>query len=165
MNFRMETALVRWPDRQAIQRTMPYCFRVHYGLKVTAIIDCFELFIEKPSSLFARACIWSQYKHHNTAKYLIAITPQGVVSFISRGWGGRVSDQYITEHSGFLRNILHGDVVLADRGFLISESLGARGASFQILAFTRGRSQLSAMEIKLTRKGDRFCQLGNVSLY
>ena len=46
---------------------MPFCFRVHYGLKVTAIIDCFELFIEKPSNLMARACIWSQYKHYNTA--------------------------------------------------------------------------------------------------
>jgi len=122
---------------------MPYCFRVHYGLKVTAIIDCFELYIEKPSSLLARACTWSQYKHHNTAKYLIAVTPQGVVSFISNGWGGRVSDQYITEHSGFLRNILHGDVVLADRGFLIEELLGARGASLHIPTFTRRKSVIS----------------------
>ena len=151
MHSRMGGTLIKWPNRVAIQRTMPYCFRVHYGLKVTAIIDCFELYIEKPSSLLARACTWSQYKHHNTAKYLIAITPQGVVSFISNAWGGRVSDQYITEHSGFLRNILHGDVVLADRGFLIEESLGARGASLFIPAFTRGRSQLSAVEIEKTR--------------
>ena len=91
----MGTTLIKWPTREAIQRTMPFCFRVHYGLKVTAIIDWFELFIEKPSNLMARACTWSQYKHYNTAKYLIAVTPQGVISFISKGWDGRASDQYI----------------------------------------------------------------------
>ena len=80
---RMGTTLIKWPTREAIQRTMPFCFRVHYGLKVTAIIDCFELFIEKPSNLMARACTWSQYKHYNTAKYLIAVTPQGVLIDVS----------------------------------------------------------------------------------
>ena len=30
---------------------MLFCFHVHYGLKVVAIIDCFELFIEKPLNL------------------------------------------------------------------------------------------------------------------
>ena len=49
--------LITWPDREALQRTMPFCFRPNYGLKVTSIIDCFELFIEKPSDLFAKSCI------------------------------------------------------------------------------------------------------------
>ena len=147
----MGTTLIKWPTCEAIQRTMPFCFRVHYGLKVTAIIDCFELFIEKPSNLMARACTWSQYKHYNTAKYLIAVTPQGVISFISKGWDGCASDQYITDHSGFLRHILCGDIILADRGFLIEESLGARGASLCIPAFTKGKDQLGADEIERTR--------------
>ena len=75
----------------------------------------------------------------------------GVVSFISKGWGGRASDQFITEHSGFLRHVLLGDTILADRGFLIEESLGARGASLSIPAFTKGRDQLTASEIEKTR--------------
>ena len=132
MNSRLGTTLIKWPCWEAIQKTMPFCFRVHYDLKVTAIIDCFELFIEKPSSLLAKACTWSQYKHYNTAKYLIGITLQGVISFISKGWGGRASDQFITENSGFLRNVHAGDVILADRGFLIEEALGAHGASLHI---------------------------------
>ena len=60
--------LIMWPDRESIQRTMPFCFQPHYGLRVTSIIDCFELFIEKPSDLLAKSCTWSQYKHYNTAK-------------------------------------------------------------------------------------------------
>ena len=151
MHSRMGNSLIKWPSRESLQRTTPFCFRVHYGLKVTAIIDCFELFIEKPSNLMAKACTWSQYKHYNTAKYLIAVTPQGVVSFISKGWGGRASDQFITEHSGFLRHVLSGDIILADRGFVIEESLGARGASLSIPAFTKGKDQLTASEIEKTR--------------
>ena len=73
MNSRLGTTLVKWPSRDAIQRTMPFCFRVHYDLKVTAITDCFELFIEKPSSLLTKSCTWLQYKHYNTANYLISI--------------------------------------------------------------------------------------------
>ena len=80
------------------------------------IIDCFEIFVDRPSDLLARAHTYSTYKHHNTVKYLIGVAPQGSVSFISDGWGGRASDKYITEHSTLLRNFIPGDTVLADRG-------------------------------------------------
>ena len=47
MYHKLGPHLIQWPTREALQRTMPFCFRVNYGLKVTGIIDCFELFIEK----------------------------------------------------------------------------------------------------------------------
>ena len=130
--------LITWPDRESIRKTMPFCFRPHYGLRVTSIIDCFEIFIEKPSDLLAKSCTWSQYKHYNTAKYLISITPQGVISFISNGWGGRVSDKYIVEHSGYLSNLLLGDVILADRGIDVADSVAMLGVTLDTPAFTRG---------------------------
>ena len=51
------------------------------------------------------------------------------ITFISKGWGGCTSDKHITEHSGFLKHLRHGDVILADRGFNIEELLGSVGAS------------------------------------
>ena len=69
---------------------------------MVSVIDCFEIFIEKPSILLAKSVTWSQYKHYNTAKYLISITPQGVISYISNGWGGQASDKHIVESSGYL---------------------------------------------------------------
>ena len=93
--FMRMAPLIHWPDRESLRKTMPKEFVKSFGNKVTAIIDCFEVFIETPSSLQARAQTFSSYKHHNTIKYLIGITPQGVVSFISKGWGGRTIDKYV----------------------------------------------------------------------
>ncbi|EDO30942.1 predicted protein [Nematostella vectensis] len=125
--------LVHWPDRDQLKLTMPLSFCQKFS-SCSVIIDCFEVFIDRPSELLARAQTWSSYKHHNTAKFLIGITPQGTVSFISKGWGGRASDKFITEHSGFLKNLLPGDLVLADRGFDIQDSCGLYCARLQIQA-------------------------------
>ena len=62
-----------------VTKTMPVDFRHHFK-RCICIIDCFEVFCEIPSDLMARAQTFSNYKHHNTVKFLIAVTPQ--VSFI-----------------------------------------------------------------------------------
>ena len=66
--------------------------------------------------------------------------------------GGRVSDKHITENSGVLRKLLPGDIVLADRGFDIADSVGFYQAKLYIPAFTKGKKQLFAQEVKETRK-------------
>lgn len=81
--YKRMKSLIIWPSREALWKTMPMQFREYFGKKVTVIIDCFEIFIDRPSNLKARAETWSAYKHHNTIKYLIGITPQGTVSYIS----------------------------------------------------------------------------------
>ena len=64
------------------------------------IIDCIELFIEWASSLDAQNLNFSNYKHHTTVKYLVAIIPTGAVCFVSHALGGRTLDRQITEYSG-----------------------------------------------------------------
>ncbi|KAK0155521.1 hypothetical protein N1851_002110 [Merluccius polli] len=144
--------LIIWPEMEHLQKTMPMQFRKHFVKKCAVIIDCFEVFIERPSNLIARAETWSSYKHHNTVKFLIGITPQGTVSYISNAWGGRVSDKHLTENCGFLDNIVPGDLVLADRAFNIQATLGCRMAHVKIPAFTRGKSQLAPVDLETTRK-------------
>ena len=77
---------------------MPKVFRKYP--KTRTIIDCTEVFIERPSSLLARQQTYSSYKHHNTAKWLVAITPFGSISYVSDAWGGRASDKHIVNNSG-----------------------------------------------------------------
>ena len=93
--------LVKWPTREEVLKTMSIDFRKHFS-KCIVIIDCFEVFTERPTNLMARAQTWSNYKKHNTVKFLIGISPQGAISYISKGWGGRMSDVYLTEYCGIL---------------------------------------------------------------
>ena len=71
-----------------------------------------------------------------------------MISFVSSGWGGRVSDKFLTENSGLLDRLIPGDVVLADRGFTVTDSVAVVGARLHMPAFTKGKDQLSALEVE-----------------
>ena len=71
--------LVYWPEREFLRKTMPLQFRQSFGLKLQLLLNCFEIVNERPCNLLARAQTWSQYKHHNTIKYIIGITPHGSI--------------------------------------------------------------------------------------
>ena len=143
--------LIKWPDHEDLWRTRPQCFQFSFGKKTTVIIDCFEVFIDRPSNLLAQAQTFSSYKHHNTIKVLIGITPQGTISFVSKAWGGRASDKFLTENCGIMEKLLPGDLVMADRGFTIHESLVCKQAELAIPAYTRGKDQLDPVDVKKTR--------------
>ena len=70
---------------------------------------------------------------------------------MSETWGGRVSDKQLTKHSGILNKLLPADVILADQGFDIAESVGIMQASLRIPAFTNGKDKLSSIEVEETR--------------
>ena len=70
--------LVKWPDRAMIRSTLPDYFKPLYS-RTTCIIDRSEIFIQRPTALSARAETYSNYKHHNTAKFLIAIISTGAL--------------------------------------------------------------------------------------
>lgn len=139
-----------WPEKDAIRRYTPDCFKRFRNC--CSIIDCTEIFIQRPLGLNTRAQTWSNYKNTNTIKYLVSCTLAGAVNFISSGWGGRVSDKEITLKSGYLDYLEHGDVVLADRGFQLDQEFVTRGAHLKVPAFTRGKSQISRADVDRSRK-------------
>ena len=53
--------LIRWPHHKVIQKNLPDCFKAAYP-KITCIIDCSEIFIERATSLCSkvRHCFWLQ---------------------------------------------------------------------------------------------------------
>jgi len=107
---------VYWPTKEFIRARVPLAFRKRYS-DVESIIDAFEIQIEKPSNVMWQAQTWSNYKHCNTFKYLISITPDGLINFISKGFGGRIADDDLTVSSGFIAQLKKGALVMADRGF------------------------------------------------
>lgn len=105
-----------WPQKSTIQRTMPNSFKKHFE-NCSCIIDCTEVSCERPRSVRQRILMFSHYKNAFTIKFLVAITPSGFICFISKCYGGRATDSYITVNSGLLYHIQEGDVVMCDKGF------------------------------------------------
>ena len=143
--------LIKWADRSAVRRYLPDGFRKFYP-KCRVIIDCTEVFIETPSSLELAAICWSQYKHHHTIKYLVGITPNGAISFVSDCYGGRATDIFITENCGFARGLLPNDQVMADRGFKIKDHLAYYQCTLTIPPSTHSNLQMGKDDVAQTSK-------------
>ncbi|XP_068720868.1 uncharacterized protein [Montipora capricornis] len=86
-----------WATKKTIKETMPEVFQQKHPL-TSVIVDCTELFFEKPSCFHAQSDTYSTYKSHNTAKGLGAIAPNGTLTFVSDLNGGHCSDKTIVEH-------------------------------------------------------------------
>lgn len=120
--------------------------------RLRCIIDCSEVFIQKPSNLLTQAATWSDYKHHNTLKFLVAVTPQGSICYVSELWGGRASDRHIVINSSFLAALHPGDKILADRGFTVREEIMMKGAELIIPPACKGKAQMSSNDVAKTKR-------------
>ena len=86
------TPLLIWPERRKLQMSLPMSFRSKFGCKITATIDCFELLIDRPSNLSARALHGQLTKATVLQKFsLILLLEEQFVSFQRDGEVGRVS--------------------------------------------------------------------------
>lgn len=142
---------IAMPLPENIQANLPKPFKQHYkGLR--GILDCTEFFIQRPRSLELQAATHSDYKHHNTAKVLVCITPRGRISFLSKVYGGRASDKVIVTESGFLNCVMPGDKYMADKGFPIREELLGQRADLIIPPGARGFEQGTGDETRLTKR-------------
>ena len=141
------------PSVDQVAGTLPCSFQKLYP-KTYSILDASEIFIETPSDLFAQSSTWSNYKQHNTAKFLIGCTPNGVISFVSSLYVGSCSDVELTKVSGYLDTLdgKSGSSVMADRGFTIQDILSAKGIELNIPPFKKGRKQFTESDIQEGRK-------------
>lgn len=114
--------LIYMPSLLQIKLNQPLAFKIRYS-NVRLLLDAFEIEIQKPHNPVSQAQTWSQYKNANTIKYLIGSTPNGFVSYVSVGYGGRISDKAIVEKSGLIDCLPENAIIMADRGFKEIEAL------------------------------------------
>ena len=147
--------LVKWPDRDVVFKTIPPVFKAKFP-RLTSIVDCFEIFIDAPRNLLARAqCYSFKYKKHCTIQFFISCTPLGCINFLSRAWRGRATDNKIVRTSGFISPNFHlpSDQILADRGFTLQEDFATLcSAELLLPSFKKGKKQLSAKQVETSRK-------------
>lgn len=105
-----------WPSKNSVRATLPEAFEKNYP-ETRVILDCTEVNTEVPPEVKERVLMYSEYKHHHTVKFMVGCTPSGFISFVSKCYGGRAGDCFITNDCGILDLLEPGDVVLADKGF------------------------------------------------
>ena len=140
--------LVILPSQQ-VKSTLPACFRKLFP-NTRVIINRKEVFIETPNSLEVQACLYTDYKHPHTVKFLVCITPNGAVSWVSPVYRGCKSDVFIIQNSSFLDLLEIKDQVMADRGFKTKTDLAMKQCFLCIPPSASKGNQMTIGDVKKT---------------
>ncbi|XP_053733341.1 uncharacterized protein LOC128766029 [Synchiropus splendidus] len=138
MSSTLVPTAVFWPSRAELRKNLPSALKDSYP-DCAVIVDCFMVPFEEPfpscnEDLTAVQSSQRLVDRCSVLKYLIGVAPQGVVTFVSKGVLGNISDKMLAESSGFMSKLLPGDVVLAIRDLDIAESVASRGAVFTVIS-------------------------------
>ncbi|KAG5871417.1 hypothetical protein JTB14_004579 [Gonioctena quinquepunctata] len=114
--------MAKIPERKKNRSCLPNCCSTFTNCRI--IIDCTEIYtMASRKSMTEQKVTYSSYKHRNTWKGLIGVAPNGVITYISGLYPGSTSDKKIVQHCGILDQLAAGDLILADKGFLIRDIL------------------------------------------
>lgn len=143
---------ITFSSKEEIISNLPKCFR-HFP-KVRIVLDCTEIPVATPKCLKCRIATYSHYKGGHTIKYLVGLSPGGIITFLSKGYGGRTSDKIITEQSGIVEMLEpFVDTVMVDKGFLIDDICNDSFIEIVRPPFLKSSArQLSKGEVKSCRK-------------
>ena len=120
------------PSREKNQTGLPACFEPFPNCRI--VLDCTEISVCSIQNMNIKSHLYSNYKSRTTLKSLVGVSPNGVITYVSKTYGGSTSDRAITEDCGILPKLECGDTVLADKGFTIRDLLPP-GVSLNIPAF------------------------------
>ncbi|XP_062614463.1 uncharacterized protein LOC134276200 isoform X1 [Saccostrea cucullata] len=137
-----------WVSMDVIKQHMPADFSKKFP-NTRIILDATEQPIQKPSVLESQSATWSCYKHKNTLKTMVGITPNGAVSFVSSSYGGSTSDRQIIERSSLLdpEKFQSGNSIMADRGIMVQDLFAVQNVKVNTPTFLKGKSQLDPVEV------------------
>jgi hypothetical protein len=136
-----------WPCRELIDKLMPSIMKDKFPT-VRVIIDCTEIFTQKPSSLVGNSQLFSSYNNHTTFNGL-GISRHGSVTFISSLFPGCISDVKITKVCGILNSLEPGDSVMGDKGFTIAKVLSEKNVELKKCNTTSSVNACSTCSEKL----------------
>ncbi|KAK3918026.1 CCA-adding enzyme [Frankliniella fusca] len=134
---------------KAQEHKKPKPFKPFKNLRI--IIDGFELNLETPSNFQQQGNTYSDYKAHNTVRFILGISCYGGIIFVSPGFEGNMSEKKALAESGFFDMLENGDVVMCDRGFEINNELLRRGVEVLKPPSLGGRKKFTPEEEILTR--------------
>ena len=135
------------PSREKNKSSQPGSFALFGNCKM--IIDCTDIKIACPSLMSDQKLTYSTYRGINSFKVLIGIAPNAAITFVSGLFPGSTSDKAIVQNCGILSHFVAGDLIIADKGFLI-QGIVPHGVSVNIPPFL-SHGKLTESEVKLTK--------------
>ncbi|XP_064479830.1 uncharacterized protein LOC135393283 [Ornithodoros turicata] len=142
-------AALSWPSKEEVMQNMPLCFSSFPRVRV--VLDGTEVQIEKSQCLACRIKTYSHYKGCHTVKFLVGVSPGGLITHISEGFEGRASDKTTIEQSGILKKLsAYKDDVMVDKGFAIDVACSESNIGLIRPPFLRKKQQFSVQEAKET---------------
>lgn len=137
------------PSREKNKIGIPSAFAGFPNTRI--IIDCTEIQVVIPTRLDDQKAVFSQYKQRHTYKVLLGISPNATITFVSDLFPGSSSDKMITEKSNVLSHMTAGDLILCDKGFLITDLCRPLGVNVNIPPFLTN-PQFTKQEVIRTRQ-------------
>lgn len=139
---------IHFTDQKTNMMNLPNHFKPFPETRV--VIDCTEFSVATPSCLKCRNMLYSNYKSKHTLKLLLGVSPCGVITFVSKLYGGRASDKEMFIQSGLINKCEVGDAIMADRGFLIDEVCSKAGVKLIRPPFRNGKRRFTSEEATST---------------
>ena len=93
------------------------------------IVDCTDIEVVIPKRMDLQRLTNSTNKSMNSLKALVGVAPNGVITFVSELCAGSTSVKHIVQKCGILNHFVAGNLILADKGFLI-QNIVPPGVSF-----------------------------------
>lgn len=135
------------PSREKNALCAPSSFSGYTSCRI--VIDCTDLEIAAPKLMSIQNATYSSYRGMNSFKVIVGVAPNAVITYISKLYPGSISDKEIVQQSGFLNNMSTGDLILADKGFLIQDIV-PNGVSVNIPPFLEN-GKFTESEAKATK--------------
>jgi len=137
------------PSTRKNKESLPASFSDSKFTCCRIVVDCTEMAcVMSRTSMDSNSRTFSNYKHRHTFKFLIGCSPGGVITFVSDAYPGNTSDKKIFGDCGLTDQLVAGDMVLVDKGFMVND-LVPQGVSVNIPPLLVGK-QFTRQEVKLT---------------
>ena len=100
------------------------------------VIDCTDIEIAAPSLMSQQNATYSNCRGMSSFKVIVGVAPNAVITYVSNLYPGAISDKEIVKRSGVMNHMASGDLILADKGFLIQDIV-PQGVSVNIPPFSQ----------------------------
>lgn len=137
-------AFIEFPSMDEIRQNMPVCFEDFKDTQI--VLDCTEIYTQIPKCLCCRIRFYSHYKSAQTVKFMTGVSPAGLITFVSKPYGGRASDKIIFENSNLIEKLEENSSIMVDKGFLIDNICFEHNIKLYRPPFLRSKKQLDQNE-------------------